>query len=244
MVFEFSAIRLGNGNLFSGKYIYEPFALSTLKKMTAKWQTFMEGTDGWATVFCENHDNGRAVSHFGDTSTRELWARSAKTIALWQTTMSGTLFLYQGQEIGMTNMPASWDMDEYKDIEARNFYAEAVASGDQDRIAKTRHGLGILARDHSRIPFQWSDGVPNAGFSPSTSSSNKKAAATTVPTTTTTMPWMRVHDGYREINAAKQMGDPTSVLSFYKHELRLRKTYKDLFVFGTHTLLDADNEAV
>ncbi|KPM36171.1 Alpha-glucosidase [Neonectria ditissima] len=226
MVFEFSMIRLGNGNGFGAKYIYQPFPLSTLKAITHKWQSFIEGTDAWATAFCENHDNGRAVNRFGDASTPEWWLKSSKTIALWQATLTGTLFLYQGQEIGMTNMPESWGIEEYKDIESGNFYAEAVESGDEKRIQDTMHGLQIMGRDHARIPFQW-DSSPNAGFS----SANAK-------------PWMRVHDDYRDINAAKQTTDPESVLNFYKYVLKMRKNYRDLFVFGSFKLLDPDNESV
>ncbi|KAI1413961.1 glycoside hydrolase family 13 protein [Hypoxylon sp. FL1857] len=226
MVFEFSMIRLGTGSMFGPKYIYVPFTLPQLKAIVAKWQTFIEGTDGWTTVFCENHDNGRAVSRFGDCSTPQLWQASAKTLALWQATLTGTLFLYQGQEIGMTNMPATWGIEEYKDVESLNFYAEAVDSGDTKRIAKTMQGLRILARDHSRIPFQW-DSSPNAGFT-------KEGIKT----------WMQVHDDYQEINAAKQIADPDSILSFYKKVLRLRKQYKDLFVFGRFRLLEAKDEAI
>ncbi|KAF5485629.1 Alpha-glucosidase [Colletotrichum fructicola] len=138
--------------------------------------------------------------------------------------MSGTLFLYQGQEIGMTNMPASWGIEEYKDIESGNFYSEALESGDQERIAKTMDGLRILARDHARIPFQWDDS-PNAGFT-------KEGAK----------PWMRVHDDYKAINAAKQRGDPDSILEFYKKVLKMRRQYRDIFVFGSHKLLDPENE--
>ena len=226
MVFEFSVIRLGTGNILGPKYIYQPFPLSKLKSLTEKWQSFVEGTDAWTTAFIENHDNARAVSRFGDTSTRELWARSAKTIALWQATLTGTLFLYQGQEIGMTNMPTSWGIEEYKDVESSGFYAEAVQSGDTERVAKTLDGLGRLARDHSRIPFQWDDS-PNAGFT--------SAAAE---------PWMRVHDDYRAINVAQQRKDPLSILSFYKQVLKLRKEHRGLFVFGTFELLDPGCEAV
>ncbi|XDG09766.1 hypothetical protein ABKA04_009381 [Annulohypoxylon sp. FPYF3050] len=226
MVFEFSMIRLGTGGMFGPKYVYVPFTLPQMKSVVAKWQTFIEGTDGWTTVFCENHDNGRAVSRFGDCSTPELWRASAKTLALWQATLTGTLFLYQGQEIGMTNMPATWGINEYKDVESLNFYTEALASGDEKRIADTMHGLGILARDHSRIPFQWDDS-PNAGF-----------ADEGVKT------WMRVHDAYPEINAAKQMTDPDSILNFYRQILQLRKRYKDLFVFGTFRLLEAEDKAI
>ncbi|KAH7309711.1 glycoside hydrolase superfamily [Stachybotrys elegans] len=226
MVFEFSLIRLGTGNILGGKYIYQPYPLSRLKSLTQTWQNMIEGNDSWQTVFTENHDNGRAVSRFGDTSTSKLWEQSAKTIALWQATLTGSLFLYQGQEIGMTNMPASWDIGEYKDIESKNFYAEAVESGDEARIKATLHGIRILARDHSRLPFQWSD-APNAGF---TSDSAK--------------PWMRVHDDYKSINVDAQRRDPQSVLNFYKRVLLLRKQYRDIFIHGKFTLLDPEDEAV
>ncbi|CAF3524975.1 unnamed protein product [Fusarium graminearum] len=137
---------------------------------------------------------------------------------------NGTLFLYQGQEIGMTNMPRSWGIEEYKDIESSNFFAEAVESGNEKRVKDTMHGLQIMARDHSRIPFQWDDS-PNAGFT------NAQAK-----------PWMKVHDEYRDINVARQLKDPDSILSFYKEMLRLRKRYQDLFVFGSFKLVDPDDE--
>ncbi|KAJ1326868.1 oligo-1,6-glucosidase [Microdochium nivale] len=229
MVFEFSMIRLGTGGMFGPKYHYVPFELPTLKRLVEKWQTFIEGTDGWTTVFCENHDNGRAVSRFGDCSTPALWLASAKALALWQATLTGSLFLYQGQEIGMTNMPAAWGIDEYKDIESLNFYAEAAAaaaSGRPGDVDKTMHGLRILARDHARIPFQWDDG-PNAGFS-----------------SPDARPWMRVHDDYRAINAARQRHDPDSVLSFYRRVLRLRKQLAGVLVFGSFRLLAADDAAI
>ncbi|KAK4238933.1 glycoside hydrolase superfamily [Achaetomium macrosporum] len=227
MVFEFSTIRLGTGDLFHGKYIYRPFALSELKRHVATWQTFIEGTDGWHTVFCENHDNGRAVSRFGNDSTPALWEASAKAIALWQATLTGTLFLYQGQEIGMRNMPASWGIEEYKDVESLGFYNEAVESGDAQRVAATMHGLRILARDHARLPFQWDDS-PNAGFTDGENAT----------------PWMRVHDGYRELNAARQLGDADSVLGFYRKALALRKQYRDIFIHGAFRLLDPEDNSL
>ncbi|EAQ88653.1 hypothetical protein CHGG_05272 [Chaetomium globosum CBS 148.51] len=226
MVFEFSMIRLGTGNLFHGKYIYQPFPLSVLKRHVATWQTFIEGTDGWHTVFCENHDNGRAVSRFGDDSTPKLWEASAKVIALWQVTLTGTLFLYQGQEIGMRNMPADWGIEEYKDVESLGFYNEAVESGDGKRIQDTLHGLRILARDHSRVPFQWDDS-PNAGFT---------GAGVT--------PWMKVHDQYRELNVANQLKDSESVLGFYRKALSLRKEHADIFIHGAFRLLAPEEESL
>ena len=126
----------------------------------------------------------------------------------------------------MTNMPESWGIEEYKDVESSGFYAEAVESGDPERLSKTLHGLSRLARDHSRIPFQWDDSC-NAGF-----------------TSSGAEPWMRVHDEYRSINVARQRGDPASILSFYKEALKLRKQHRELLVFGTFELLDPDNEDV
>ncbi|KAH6660876.1 alpha amylase [Truncatella angustata] len=223
MVFEFSMIRLGTGGGFGPKYIYQPYTLPTLKEHVARFQTFIEGTDGWTTVFCENHDNGRAVSRFGDASSPGLWRASARTLAMWQATLTGTLFLYQGQEIGMVNMPASWGVEDYKDVESRNFYADAVASGDQALVEKTMHGLRILARDHSRIPFQWDGNAKNAGFSDGDET------------------WMRVHDGYRDINVKKQTGDPSSPLEFWRRMLKIRKRFAGIFVHGAFRSLQQEH---
>lgn len=225
MVFQFDMIRLGTGDGFGSKYDFRPWKLSEMKTFVERWQSFIEGTDGWTTVFCENHDNGRAVSRFGSDA-EEHWESSAKMIALWQTTLTGTLFLYQGQEIGMTNMPKDWPIDEYKDIESNNFYQEAQQSGDAAKVARVMEGLQILARDHSRLPFQWDDSA-NAGFT--------RAEAT---------PWMRTNDNYRKINAAEQSKNPDSVLGFYKKLLKLRRQSADVFIHGDFRLLDDANEAV
>lgn len=228
MAHEFSTIRLGTGgNIFQGKYLYEPFSLSTLKQSVEKWQVFAEGTDSWHTVFIENHDNGRAVSRFGDDSAPESRQKSAKVIALWQATLTGTLFLYQGQEIGMSNMPKGWKVEEeYRDVESLGFYKEALESGDEERLKRTVEGLGILARDHARLPFQWDDSA-NAGF-----------------TEDGVKPWMRVHDGFRGVNAKQQMQDSGSVLSFYKKVLKLRKEHGDLFIHGRFKLLLPGDESL
>lgn len=225
MVFQFDMIRLGTGDGFGAKYDFKPWILTEMKGFVQKWQKFIEGTDGWTTVFCENHDNGRAVSRFGkDTATH--WETSAKMIALWQTTLTGTLFLYQGQEIGMTNMPKDWSIDEYKDIESNNFYREAQQSGDPTKVATVMEGLQILARDHSRLPFQWDDSA-HGGF-----------------TAAEAEPWMRANDNYREINVARQSSDPSSILSFYKMVLKARKNYADVFIHGTFHLVDSTHERV
>ncbi|KAF2268012.1 alpha-glucosidase-like protein maltase [Lojkania enalia] len=224
MVFQFDITHLGQGNGFQDKYDFTEWELPEMKKIVEKWQIFIEGTDGWTTVFNENHDNGRSISRFASDAP-EWREKSAKMLAVWLTTVTGTLFLYQGQEIGMINAPKDWSIEEYKDVEALNYWEEAVRlSGDcSDPTRKQRilHGLQLMARDHSRLPFQW-DSSSNGGF-------------------TSGRPWMRTHDLYREINADAQVKDMNSVLSFYKHQLQLRKEHKDVFVYGSFELLDPEN---
>jgi alpha-glucosidase len=224
MVFQFDITHLGQGNGFSSKYDFTPWELPEMKSIVEKWQTFVEGTDGWTTVFNENHDNGRSVSRFANDSP-EWRVQSAKMLCLWLIAQTGTLFLYQGQEIGMINATKEWDIEEYKDVEALNFWTEAVrleADGsDPGRKARIMHGLQLMARDHARLPFQW-DPTANGGF-------------------TTGKPWMRAHDLYKEINAEKQEKDVDSVLSFYKRLLQLRKEHKDVFVYGAFELVEPEN---
>ncbi|KAL2848194.1 glycoside hydrolase superfamily [Aspergillus pseudodeflectus] len=224
MVFHLDIGHIGMGSL-EDKYILHPWKLTEMKSIVAKWQTFIEGTDGWTTAFCENHDNGRSVSRFASDAP-EFRERSAKMLALMMMAMTGTLFLYQGQEIGMINAPRDWPIEEYKDIEGLGYYLEAqsqVASGvDPTREERIMDGLRVLARDHSRLPMQWDDS-PQAGF-------------------TTGEPWMRTHDLYREINVKKQETDPDSVLSFWKQALQLRKEYRQLFIHGAFEVLDFDNQ--
>ncbi|PGG98536.1 hypothetical protein AJ80_09515 [Polytolypa hystricis UAMH7299] len=228
MVFQFDMIRLGNGKGLNDKYNYVPWRLSEMKSIITKWQKFIEGTDGWTTAFIENHDNGRAVSRFA-SDLPAYRTVSAKMLAIMTATMTGTLFLYQGQEIGMINAPKSWPITSYKDIEGLGYYAEAqrlaLANNDPAHVAKIMNGIQIMGRDHSRLPMQW-DAGPHAGFS------DDPAAA----------PWMRVHDAYKEINVAQQLDDPDSVLVFYTRVLRLRKEYRELFIHGSFELLDPEDE--
>ncbi|KAF2852280.1 glycoside hydrolase family 13 protein [Plenodomus tracheiphilus IPT5] len=224
MVFQFDITHLGQGPPgCNDKYDFTAWHLLEMKQIVNKWQCFIEGTDAWTTVFNENHDNGRSISRFANDSP-EWRQQSATMLALWLIGQTGTLFLYQGQEIGMINAPKEWTMDEYKDVESQNYWAEAVrlaeAGTDPTRKERIAHGLQLMARDHARLPFQWDDSF-NAGFS-------------------TGQPWMRVHDHYPEINVAKQEQDHNSVLSFYKRVLRLRKEHKDIFVYGTFELVDPE----
>ena len=225
MVFQFDITHLGQGPPGgNSKYDFAEWKLPEMKRIVEKWQTFIEGTDGWTTVFNENHDNGRSVSRYGD-DTPEWRVKSAKMLAVWLVAQTGTLFLYQGQEIGMINAPKGWGIDEYKDVEAHNYWQEAVIlsenGSDPTRKERIMHGLQLMARDHARLPFQW-DSSANGGFSSG-------------------QPWMRVHDLYKDINVESQAKDIDSVLQFYKRLLRLRKEHKDVFVYGTFELLDLEN---
>jgi alpha-glucosidase len=225
MVFHLDIGHIGMGNSLEDKYIFNPWQLTELKSIVAKWQSFIEGTDGWTTAFCENHDNGRSVSRFASDAP-EHRERSAKMLALMMVAMTGTLFLYQGQEIGMINAPRNWSVEEYKDIEGRGYYQEAerqVETGvDPTRKDRIMDGLRILARDHSRLPMQW-DSTPHGGF-------------------TTGTPWMRAHDLYKEINVQSQENEPESVLSFWKAVLHLRKEYRELFIHGAFEVVDFDSQ--
>lgn len=223
MVFQFDIVDLGGGK--THKYEYEEYKLSELKQVVSKWQTFIDDSDGWTTAFCENHDQGRSVSRY--TSDAPEWReRSAKMLAIMMAAMTGTLFVYQGQEIGMINAPKDWPIEEYKDIESINYYNSVKARGASEEALKhVMHSIQILGRDHARLPMQWDD-TPYAGFT------NKKDGA-----------WMRTNETYLDgINVAAQTKNPNSVLNFWKKMLNTRKEYKDLFIHGKFQVYDMENE--
>ncbi len=223
MVFQFDIVDLGIGK--THKYEYEGYKLSELKAVVAKWQTFIEDTDGWTTAFCENHDQGRSVSRFASDSP-QYRERSAKMLALMMCALTGTLFIYQGQEIGMINAPKSWPIEEYKDIESINYYNSVAqrTGNDPKAVGHVMKSIQILGRDHARLPMQW-DESPHAGF-----------------TTKKEGPWMCVHDDYPAINVAKQQTDPRSVLNFWRRALQIRKEYRDLFIHGAFEMYEPENE--
>lgn len=223
MVFQFDIVDLGQGSPY--KYQFQQWTLPQLKSIVAKWQQFIEGTDGWTTAFCENHDQGRSVSRFAsdDPAHRE---KSAKLLALMMSSLTGTLFVYQGQEIGMVNIPRSWPIDEYKDIEALGYYDEVKRATGNDKAAldAVLENMSILGRDNARTPMQW-DGSQHGGFTDAADG-----------------PWMRVNDSYSQINVADQLARPGSVLDFWKSMIRFRKAHADLLVHGTFEVVGADEE--
>lgn len=201
------------------------WSVKDLTHAVSKWQRAMIEHDGWNSVFVENHDNPRSVSRYCDDSDayREY---GAKLLALMQTTLSGTLFVYQGEELGMRNVPKSWDIvKEYKDIESINFWKKSkeLYGHDPKRLAEERKVLEKKARDHARTPMQWSSAA-NAGFC--------KAEV---------KPWMRVNDDYSDVNAEEQLSadkeDDLSTWQFWRRGLANRKEHADVFIYGDFTAL-------
>ncbi|EEQ39343.1 hypothetical protein CLUG_03471 [Clavispora lusitaniae ATCC 42720] len=184
---------------------------------------FTEGTDAWSTVFTENHDQPRSITRFGDDSPKFRF-KSGKMLASLQATLTGTLFIYQGQEFGMTNVPKDWPIEEYLDINTINYWKTFKETHGGMTAEQLLKNINLLARDNARTPVQWDDSE-NAGF-------------------TTGKPWMRVNDNYKEVNAASQVNDPNSLFNFWKRALEVRKQYKNLFIYGKLTILDYENKKV
>lgn len=221
MMFLFDLVDLGS--IPNDKFDFVGFNLFDLKKATDNMSSFIKGTDAWSTVFIENHDQARSISRFGDDRP-EFRFKSGKLLATLLTTLTGTLFLYQGQEIGMTNVPEEWDLDEYLDIATIN-YLETFGKGKTpEEMKKLKHNINLVARDNARTPVQWDDSE-YGGFS-------------------TAKPWMRTNDNFKEINAASQVNDPDSLYNYYKKALQIRKELKNALIYGELEILDFDNEKV
>lgn len=187
--------------------------LVELKALLTKWQKELDGK-AWNSLYWCNHDQPRIVSRLGNDSTPELREKSAKAIALTIHMMQGTPYVYEGEELAMTNAPFG-GLEDFRDIESINAYNELVGSG---RMGSDEM-LGFLrykSRDNSRTPMQW-DAGKNAGFSEGE-------------------PWIMVNPNYREINAAEQLARPDSVFRFYQELIRLRHTHK-LIVYGSYDLI-------
>lgn len=188
-----------------------------LKTSIRKWQGELHGTDGWPTIYLENHDIPRSISKMVSDSD-EYREVCAKLLALYASTMWGTLYVYQGQEIGMRNVPPTWLVSEYLDVSAQNAWREFTSTGQRTEAERTAwlSELRGRARDNARTPMQW-DASTNAGFSAG-------------------KPWMRVNDDYKECNVSLQKQHPDSVLGFWKQCLRMRREYKDVLLYGSFEL--------
>ena len=225
MVFDFDLVGLGGRHSVKPHQTYK-HTLPEMKAAFQKTQGFLSGPvqDAWTTVFVENHDQGRSLSRFATDDPRHR-VQAAKTFAVLLATLSGTLFLYQGQEIGMVNFPKHWGPEDLRDVAALNYWKEMneMYPGDEQMMEAAMRGIQRVGRDNARTPVPWSAG-PHAGFS-------------------TVKPWMRVMDNYKEINVEAQLKDPNSVLAFWKRVLKLRKQYADVLVHGSFEVHDFENLA-
>lgn len=215
MVFQFEHIGLDKKE-GGEKWDLAPLPFKKLKKIMAHWQNELYNC-GWNSLFWDNHDLPRIVSRWGNDS--EYRVESAKMLAILLHGMQGTPYIYQGEELGMTNV--QYDIEDYKDCEIINMYHERLEKGySKDEIMKSIYAKG---RDNARTPMQWDDSA-NAGF-------------------TTGTPWIKVNDNYDKINAKSQVDDPDSIFSCYKKLVQLRKDYP-VFVDGKFTLLLEDDENI
>jgi oligo-1,6-glucosidase len=214
MVFQFEHVQLDRG---PSKWDVHPLRLRDLKASFGRWQAGLAEV-GWNSLYWNNHDQPRVVSRFGDDGEHRV--RSAKLLATVLHLHRGTPYVYQGEELGMTNAPYA-SIDDFRDVESRNHYAEAVAAGaDPEAVLAS---LRAASRDNARTPMQW-DASEHAGF-------------------TTGTPWMPVNPNATEINAQAELADPASVLHHYRRLIELRHT-EPTVAHGDFTMLLADHEQV
>lgn len=190
---------------FMTEYVYHGFRLRKLKRAFRRWQYGLQGK-AWFALYFENHDHPRVVSRYGN---RRYWKASGSMLAACYILQRGTPFLYQGQELGMTNIALN-SIDKYIDVAAKNAYNSFFL---KDSVERRLERIHVSTRDSARTPMQWTDG-PNAGF-------------------TTGKPWFYVNPNYSYINAETEDRDPLSILNFYRRCLALRKRSKTL-LWGTY----------
>ncbi|MBX9995400.1 MULTISPECIES: alpha,alpha-phosphotrehalase [Priestia] len=216
MTFNFHHLKVDYPN--GEKWALADFDFIKLKEILSTWQTEMNKGGGWNALFWCNHDQPRVVSRYGND---ELYHnKSAKMLAATIHLMQGTPYIYQGEEIGMTN-PKFSSIDEYRDVESLNVYEIKRAQGmDENEILEI---LKHKSRDNSRTPVQWND-KPNAGF-------------------TKGKPWINPADNYREINVEKALDDEDSIFYFYQKLIALRKQY-EIITYGNYELILGEDEQI
>lgn len=219
MLFQFEHMALDSDeSRMIGKWAVKPWDLLALKQSMTRWQKDLENK-GWNSLYLANHDQPRAVSRFGDDG--QYRVESAKLLATFLHTLQGTPYIYQGEEIGMTNVQFP-SITDYKDIETLNVYRELVEQRgfDPQTALQMIHAKG---RDNARTPLQW-DASANAGF-------------------TTGTPWIKVNPNYPTINVEQALADPNSIFYYYQQLMRLRKAHP-IMVYGAYDLILDDHPAI
>jgi oligo-1,6-glucosidase len=214
MVFQFEHVNLDQG---ASKWDVRPFHLRDLKATFGRWQTGLART-GWNSLYWNNHDQPRVVSRLGDDGPHRV--RAATMLGTVLHMHRGTPYIYQGEELGMTNTEFA-GIEDFRDIESVNHFAEATAAGRAPDDVLT--AMRFMSRDNARTPMQWDDS-PHAGF-------------------TTGTPWLAVNPNYKDINAAAALADPDSVFHHYRRLIELRHT-EPAVAHGDFTMLLPDDENV
>ncbi|RQW22948.1 alpha-glucosidase [Bacillus sp. C1-1] len=212
MVFQFEHLGLWN------KENEQKLDVPAVKEALSKWQYGLESV-GWNALFIENHDQTRVVSSWGND--KEYWKRCAKALGTMYFFMKGTPFIYQGQEIGMTNVQFE-SIDEYDDVSMRNYYKQEIEKGVPHE--DIMHVIWESGRDNSRTPLQW-NASKNGGFSSADQT------------------WMKVNPNYKTINIESQQDDPDSILHYYVKMIEVRKQF-DTLVYGNYQLLKTADHIV
>ncbi|MET3696433.1 oligo-1,6-glucosidase [Bacillus oleivorans] len=208
MVFQFEHVDIDSGP--EGKWDLRPFDLIRLKEILSKWQEELF-EKGWNSLYWNNHDQPRIVSRLGDD--KEYRVKSAKMLGTLLHMMQGTPYIYQGEELGMTNVRFK-SLEDYRDIETLNMYKEKAEAGkNHEEIMRS---IYVKGRDNARTPMQW-DASEHAGF-------------------TAGSPWIKVNPNYMEINAENALKDKDSVFHYYKKLIQLRKQH-EIIVYGKYDLL-------
>lgn len=208
MVFQFEHVGLDNGP--NGKWDLKPLDLMELKQSLSRWQ-YALGESGWNSLYFNNHDQPRSLSRFGNDG--EYRIESAKMLATLLHMMKGTPYVYQGEELGMTNVQFE-SIDSYKDIETLQAYSELKCQGwNEEQVMESIHQK---SRDNARTPMQW-NAEEHAGFSISE-------------------PWLAVNPNYKFINAESEISNEESIFHYYKQLIQLRRQ-NDLIVYGDYQLI-------
>jgi len=217
MIFQFEHVSFDHDG---SKWNAEEPDLAEFKEILAKWQTGL-ADDGWNSLYLNNHDQPRAVSRFGNDD--EYRRESAKLLGTLTHTLGGTPFVFQGEELGMTNAPFE-SREDLRDVEARNYVASAVddPDGHADEYADVRPDVEAMSRDNARTPMQWSDG-DQAGF-------------------TDGDPWIDVNPNYTEVNVERARDDADSVYHYYRELIALRE--RNLLVYGDFELLAPEHPSL
>ena len=215
MVFHFDIMTMDHGP--EGKFDYRKYDFVQFKKIYRKWDERLKN-NGWNSIFLGNHDFPRMISRFGNDE--EYWVESAKALAMLLMTMRGTPYIYQGDEIGMTNV-AFPSITDYRDVETLNAYR--VIEKENSNIEKMLKAIHAQGRDNARTPVHWNN-EPMAGF-------------------TSGEPWINVNPNYKKINVAKQEKDPDSILNFYREMVAFRKHHPTL-VYGDFEMIQEENNRV